>query len=91
MVIETECEIMGINGNPSDERYIEGVRENYELVDDVKDTGDIKPVKGVVVDAESEEMAFTYHDGTAEIIPFSEFPEGELGAILTPTTLSPIE
>jgi len=78
---------MGLRGNPDDTRYVQKVKENYDLIDVCKETSEIYPVSQVAVDAESEEIALVYNAGKAEVISFDDFPDGELGVVLEPTVL----
>lgn len=63
----------------NNERLIDGVRREYELIDVAKESGELYNVDGIVVDADSEELALVYSSGTAEILSFDKFDDGEIG------------
>lgn len=81
---------MSLRGNPDDTRYVEKIKQNFELIDVVKDSGEIYPIADIAVDAESEELGLVYKSGKAEVIPFDEFPDGEIGLILEPRRIESI-
>lgn len=72
-------------------RLVSGVQKNYDIVDIAKDTGQVHNVEAFAIDAENEELALVYQNGEAEIIPFDEFEDGEIGIMLSPTILGGAE
>lgn len=69
-----------MRSNPGDKRFVESIKEGYELIDMAKYIGQVYSIQGMAVDIESEELALVYKNGDAEVIPFDEFPDGEFGA-----------
>lgn len=62
-----------------DKRYVERLRDNFELVDVVKETGSVKTIQSFMVDTDEGVVGLVYTDDTAEIVPFDEFEDNQWG------------